>query len=86
MPTELYEEKPKVSYGKRRPRNRRPYLLPRKLKCDPSKEINLDLVDKYMAGESPLAISIMKAFVRLPDEEWSKFRDMIDRIKNEGQL
>lgn len=45
-----------------------------------------DLVDKYMAGESPLAISIMKAFVRLPDEEWSKFRDMIDRIKNEGQL
>lgn len=48
MPTELYEEKPKVSYGKRRPRNRRPYLLPRKLKCDPSKEINLDLVDKYI--------------------------------------
>ena len=45
-----------------------------------------DLVDKYMAGESPLAISIMKAFVRLPDEEWSKFRDMIDRIKNDGQL
>ena len=45
-----------------------------------------DLVDKYMAGESPLAISIMKAFVRLPDEEWAKFRNMIDRIKNEGQL
>lgn len=43
-----------------------------------------DLVDKYMAGESPLAVSIMKAFVRLPDEEWTKFRDMIDRIKKEG--
>ena len=42
------------------------------------------LVDKYMAGESPLAVSIMKAFVRLPDEEWTKFRDMIDRIKKEG--
>ena len=45
-----------------------------------------DLVDRYMAGESPLAVSIMKAFVRLPDEEWAKFRDMIDRIKKEGQL
>ena len=45
-----------------------------------------DLVDRYMAGESPLAVSIMKAFVRLPDEEWVKFRNMIDRIKNEGQL
>ena len=45
-----------------------------------------DLVDKYMAGESALAVSIMKAFVRLPDEEWAKFRDMIDRIKNEGTL
>lgn len=45
-----------------------------------------DLVDKYMAGESPLAVSIMKAFVRLPDEDWAKFRDMIDRIKNEGSL
>lgn len=45
-----------------------------------------DLVDKYMAGESPLAISIMKAFVKLPDSEWIKFRDMIDRIKKEGSL
>lgn len=44
-----------------------------------------DLVDKYMAGETPLAISIMKAFVRLPDEEWIRFRDMIDKIKREGQ-
>ena len=43
-----------------------------------------DLVDKYMIGESPLARSIMKAFVRLPDEEWAKLRDMIDRIKKEG--
>lgn len=43
-----------------------------------------DLVEKEMAGQSPLAISIMKAFVRLPTEEWEKFRDMVDRIKKEG--
>lgn len=43
-----------------------------------------DLVEQYMAGESPLAISIMKAFVRLPDEEWTRLRDMIDTIKKEG--
>ena len=43
-----------------------------------------DLVEQYMAGESPLAISIMKAFVRLPDEEWTRLRDMIDTIKREG--
>lgn len=42
------------------------------------------LVDKYMAGESPIAISIMKAFAKLPDEEWVKLRDLIDRIKKEG--
>lgn len=44
-----------------------------------------DLVDRLMAGQSPLAISIMKAFVHLPDEEWVKFRDMCDRIKKEGR-
>lgn len=43
-----------------------------------------DLVEQYMAGESPLAISIMKSFVRLPDEEWVRLRDLIDRIKKEG--
>ena len=43
-----------------------------------------DMVEQYMAGESPLAISIMKAFVRLPDEEWTRIRDMVDRIKKEG--
>lgn len=42
------------------------------------------LVEKYMAGESPVAISIMKAFAKLPDEEWIKLRDLIDRIKKEG--
>ena len=42
------------------------------------------MVERVMAGESPLAISIMKAFAKLPDEEWIKFRDMIDRIKKEG--
>lgn len=42
------------------------------------------LVEKYMAGESPIAISIMKAFAKLPDEEWVKLRDLIDKIKKEG--
>lgn len=42
------------------------------------------LVEKYMAGESPVAISIMKAFAKLPDEEWIKLRDLIDRVKREG--
>ena len=42
------------------------------------------LVDKYMAGESEFAKSIMKAFAKLPDEEWIKFRDLIERIKKEG--
>ena len=43
-----------------------------------------ELVDKYMAGESEWARSVMKSFARLPDEEWAKFRDMIERIKKEG--
>ena len=42
------------------------------------------LVEKYMAGESPIAISIMKAFAKLPDQEWVRLRDLIDRIKKEG--
>ena len=42
------------------------------------------MVDRVMAGESPLAISIMKAFAKLPDEEWIKFRDLVDKIKKEG--
>lgn len=43
-----------------------------------------ELVEQAMAGESPLAISIMKAFAELPDDEWVRLRDMIDRIKKEG--
>ena len=42
------------------------------------------LVEKYMAGESEFAKSIMKAFAKLPDEEWIRLRDMIERIKKEG--
>ena len=50
-------------------------------------ELDTDaLVDKYMAGESELAKSIMKSFAKLPDEEWIKFRDMIEQIKREGHL
>ena len=44
------------------------------------------LVEKYMAGESEWAKSVMKSFAKLPDEEWYKFRDMIERIKKEGHL
>jgi transcriptional regulator with XRE-family HTH domain len=42
------------------------------------------LVERLMAGESEMAISIMKAFVKLPDEEWVKFRDLVDKVKREG--
>lgn len=42
------------------------------------------MVERVMVGESPLAISIMKAFVKLPDEEWIKFRDLVDKVKKEG--
>ena len=43
------------------------------------------LVDKAMPNETELARSIMKAFARLPDAEWIRFRDMIDSIKKEGR-
>lgn len=42
------------------------------------------LVEKYMPNESVFAKSIMKAFARLPDEEWIRLRDMIDQIKKEA--
>ena len=44
------------------------------------------LVDKYMAGETEYAKSIMKAFAKLPDEEWERLRDMIERIKKEATV
>ena len=48
-------------------------------------ELDTDaLVDKYMTGESEWAKSVMKSFAKLPDEEWYRFRDMIERIKKEG--
>lgn len=43
-----------------------------------------DMVERLMAGESPLAISIMRAFAGLPVDEWRRLRDMIDRVKKEG--
>ena len=50
-------------------------------------ELDTDaLVDKYMAGESEWAKSVMKSFARLPDAEWIRFRDMIEQIKKEGHL
>lgn len=36
------------------------------------------LVDKYLAGESEVTKSIMKAFAKLPDSEWQKLRDLIE--------
>lgn len=45
------------------------------------------LIDEAMAGESELSKSIMKAFAKLPDNEWAKLKkliDQIDRKKAEG--
>ena len=39
------------------------------------------LVDRAMPNDSEWARSIMKAFARLPDSEWYRFRDMIEKIK-----
>ena len=38
------------------------------------------LIDEAMAGESELSKSIMKAFAKLPDNEWAKLKKLIDRI------
>jgi transcriptional regulator with XRE-family HTH domain len=43
------------------------------------------MVERMMAGESPLAVSVMKAFAALPIDEWRRLRNMIDQIKGEGQ-
>ena len=43
-----------------------------------------ELVEKYMPDESEFAKSIMKAFAKLPDEEWEKLRDLIEKIKKEA--
>lgn len=47
--------------------------------------LNTDaLVDKVLADEPEWVKSIMKAFCKLPDEEWIKFAALVDRIKKEG--
>lgn len=43
------------------------------------------LVERCMPNETEWAKSIMKAFCRLPDEEWVKFRDLIEEIKKRGR-
>lgn len=43
-----------------------------------------DMIERLMAGESPLAVSIMKAFAELPAEEWIRLRDLIDQVKEKG--
>ena len=45
-----------------------------------------ELVDKYMPNESEFAKNIMKSFAKLPDEEWIRLRDMIERIKKEATI
>ena len=47
-------------------------------------ETPAEMVERLMAGESPLAISIMKAFAELPMEEWLKLRKLIDEVKGNG--
>lgn len=47
-------------------------------------ETPAEMVERLMAGESPLAISIMKAFAELPMEEWLKLRKLIDEVKENG--
>lgn len=49
------------------------------------RETPAEMVERLMAGESPLAISIMKAFAELPDAEWARLRDLINRIKETGR-
>lgn len=39
-----------------------------------------DLVDKYMPDESEFTKSIMKAFAKLPDAEWTTLRKLINEI------
>lgn len=43
-----------------------------------------DLVDQYTNGWPEFARSIMRSFVRLPDEEWQKVIDLVEKIKKEG--
>ena len=43
-----------------------------------------ELVEKYMPNETEFAKSIMKAFAKLPDADWEKLRDLIEKIKKEA--
>ena len=38
------------------------------------------LVDQYMKDESEFAKTIMKAFAKLPDKEWTELRELINKI------
>ena len=43
-----------------------------------------ELVERYMPNESEFAKGIMKSFAKLPDEEWTKLVEMIDKVRKEG--
>lgn len=49
-----------------------------------------DLVDQYLPDESEFTKSIMKAFAKLPDKEWTKLSELINEINvmrnKEGHL
>ena len=44
------------------------------------------LVEKYMPNDTVFAKTIMKAFAKLPDEEWIRLRDLIEKIKKEATV
>ena len=45
-----------------------------------------DMIERLMAGESPLAIQIMKAFARLPREEWERLSAIMDAVEQKRPL
>lgn len=45
-----------------------------------------DMIERLMAGESPLAVQIMKAFARLPREEWERLSAIMDAVEQKRPL
>jgi len=42
------------------------------------------LIDQQFPDQPPFVRSIFKSFMTMPDEEWDKLKQLIDRIKKEG--
>lgn len=45
-----------------------------------------DMIERLMAGESPLAIQIIKAFAKLPQEEWERLSAIMDAVEQKRPL